>query len=96
VNALRLQDLMPSDTPPYMFPAWLGCLSWAVSEPAIMAAFRAETGNHWQPGRSGIERMIDEATGAQEQFVIAFARWVNANVWGPMDVPGSALIGEEP
>lgn len=75
----------PADTPEYMWPAWAGCLRWAVGEADIMAAFRAETGIRWQPGRSGIDRMIDEATGADRKFLVAFVEWFNANVWGPTD-----------
>lgn len=84
---LVIEDLMPADTPFYMLPAWLGCIQWAIGEPAIVAAFREETGEWWIPARSGIERLIDEATGLDRHFIEAFIRWANVNVWGPIDGP---------
>lgn len=73
---MSIENLRPVDTPEYMTPAWLGCISWALNTPEVVAAFRAATGNQWQPGRSGLERMIDEATGADRHFIEAFIRWV--------------------
>lgn len=82
---LSIEDLRPADTPEYMTPAWLGCISWAIANQDILAAFRAETGERWTPGKSGLERMIDEATGADRHFIEAFIKWANVNVWGPVD-----------
>lgn len=83
-----IESFLPADTPDYMLPAWLGCISWALQEPGVVAAFRAETGHHWQPGTTPLEHMIDEATAdSPRAFIEAFILWVNANVWGPMDGP---------
>lgn len=79
---------MPADTPDHMAPAWASCVSWAIKQPEVMAAFRAETGNTWQPGRTPMERMVDEATGADAAFMEAFVRFVNERIWGPMDGEG--------
>ena len=43
-----------------------------------------ETGERWTPGRSPIERMIDEATDVQWMFVKSFTHWFNLNIWGDM------------
>jgi hypothetical protein len=75
-------DLKPIDLPDYAIPAWLACLSWAIGEPEIVAAFRAETRVAWQPGRTPLEIMIDKSTKADEWFIKAFVEWFNANVWG--------------
>lgn len=80
-------DLRPADTPEYMTPAWLGCVSWAIGKPEIVEAFRAETGNRWRPSPSPFDQMIDQATGADRDFIEAFIRWVNVNIWGPIDGP---------
>jgi hypothetical protein len=77
--------LMPADTPDYMTDAWASCMSWAIGEPEIVGAFRADTGNKWRPAQSGLDAMIDKATGADKAFVEAFIRWANDNVWGPID-----------
>lgn len=82
---MNLDALRPADTPEHMTPAWIGCISWALGTPEIVAAFRADTGNRWTPGRSGFEQMIDKATGVDRDFIEAFIRWVNVNVWGPID-----------
>ena len=81
-----LEDLRPSDTPSYMTDAWVGCLRWAVGQPEIVARFREETGNKWSPGRTAIERMVEDATNASHHFMVDFVRWVNVHVWGPMEV----------
>ena len=77
--------LMPADTPDYMAPAWADCMSWAIVEPDFLAAFRAETGNKWEPGKTGFDRLIDEACGADLLFIEAFVKWANERVWGPID-----------
>lgn len=80
-----LEDLFPHDTPEYMFPMWIACMSWAIGEAGIVEAFTRETGLKWRPASSPIERMIDEASGADRHFVEQFIRWANVNVWGPID-----------
>jgi hypothetical protein len=78
-------SLMPADTPDYMAPAWASCMSWAISEADIRAAFEAETGHQYSPPKNGLERMIDEATGHGNAYVKAFVTWANENVWGALD-----------
>jgi hypothetical protein len=80
-----LSELVPDDTPDYMVPAWIDCMLWASGEPEIVARFRADTGVNWTPGQSGIERLIDKATGAEESAIKAFVQWFNVNVWGPVE-----------
>lgn len=85
-----LEHLMPAD--PLMAIAWYGSIHWAIGTEEIVQAFREETGCNWKPSRIPIERMIDEATGADFQFIEAFARWHNENIWGiengkPVDAP---------
>lgn len=78
-----LDEFMPKN--PIMAGAWIGSLRYALTREDMMAAFRADTGNTWQPGKTTIDRMIDEATGADFDFLKAFAKWHNANVWGEED-----------
>lgn len=78
-------SLMPADTPDFMAPAWASCMSWAIVQPNVLAAFRAETGNTWTPGKTGLEQAIDSASGADRAFMEAFITWANVNVWGPID-----------
>lgn len=86
----NLEELMPADTPVYMMPAWLGCLSWAIGKDEIVAAFRKDTGLQWSPARSPFEQMIDQSTGADWAFIQAFVLWVNENVWGSLNNEGPA------
>lgn len=79
--------LMPEDTPGYMTQAWLDCLSWAIEFDPIMKRFQDDTGMRWRPARSGIEQMIDKATGSDVAFLGAFIAWFNVNIWGSMDGP---------
>jgi hypothetical protein len=48
----------------------------------MVEAFRADTGMQWTPGRTPLERLIDEATGADTAFLEAFAAWMNREIWG--------------
>lgn len=88
-DARSIIILKPADTPDYMTPAWVSCIGWAIGKPEIVAAFRADAGNKWEPARDGLSAAIDKATGAAWEFVNAFTLWANEHVWGPLD-------GEEP
>ena len=79
-----LLALRPADTPAYMTEAWLSCLVWVARNPGALEAFVHDTGCTWTPGRSPLERMVDEATGRDRAIVEAFVRWVNVQVWGPI------------
>lgn len=78
-------SLMPDDTPDYMVDAWASCMHWAIQEPTILDAFRKATGNRWQPGTTPMDRAIDDATGAGDDFVKQFILWANEFVWGKID-----------
>lgn len=77
-----LTKYAPSGDEAYLLPAWLGCLRWAMGEEKIMAQFEKDTGEKWIPGRSPIERMVDDACGVQKEFFEKFAKWMNENIWG--------------
>lgn len=79
-NDRVLEPFMPKN--PVMIAAWLGGLRFALSDKDAMATFRAETGNNWTPAKNGFDQMIDEATGANADFFVQFAKWYNANMWG--------------
>lgn len=70
---------------PLMRDAWIGCVRWAIGEPTVLARFREETGNMWEPARDGLGAMIDTATGADVGFMSAFIDWHNANIWGDLN-----------
>jgi hypothetical protein len=71
----------------YMFPAYVGFLSFALGNAEIVAQFRASTGNLWKPGRNPLEHMIDEATGAELMFLQAFSDFCEREHFGtPADL----------
>jgi hypothetical protein len=72
-------------TEEYLWPAWVSCFDWALGEAEIVAAFRAETGFAWTPGRTALDRMVDDACGMPEAFLTAFAGWMNDNIWGEQE-----------
>lgn len=86
-----IEALSPEE--PYMLGAWLGAIHWGIGDADCVAAFRSDTGLNWVPANSPIERMIDEATGADGQFILAFVRWFNKTVWG--EINGRAASGNE-
>ncbi len=82
-------DLMPKSD--FMASAWIGSVRYALTREDVVAAFRKETGNQWRPGRTPLDAMIDQAAGAALDFIRAFAKWHNENIWGeengkPMDI----------
>lgn len=81
---LNILSLLPSDTPEYMAPAWLGAIHYALGQPEIVERFRQDTGNKWSPGKTAFDKAIDKATGADEAFFVEFIKWANVEVWGPL------------
>jgi hypothetical protein len=76
---------MPSTTPDFMAPAWASALHWAIGSDHVRADFEAMTGKKWTPPRNGLDRMIDEATGADKEYIEAFVAWFNEHVWGDVE-----------
>lgn len=74
------------DNDPLMYPAFIGCLHWALGEDEIMERYREETGDRFTIGRSGIEQMIDGATGADIAFFQRFSDWVEREIFGTPDM----------
>lgn len=68
--------------------AWRDCLLWSIGskEPDFVASFEGATGNKFHlPAKSGIEAMIDAATGAADvnaHLAGLYVEWFNENVWG--------------
>lgn len=79
-----LEQYMPSGEHEYLRSAWASCLQWAICDEGMLAAFNKESGMQWVPVRHPIDRMIDEATGADKRFVRAFVEWFNKQIWGPL------------
>lgn len=80
-----IKTLMPDDTPLYMYDAWIGAVVWSAQEPKIFNAFLSDTNVIYRVPTNVIDKMIDDATGAGEQFLTAYVKWFNVNVWGPID-----------
>ena len=71
----------------YMLPAFISCVHWAIGEEEIIERFRKETGCNWKPGKTPLERMIDESTGIDRDFIQKFVNWVADEIFGkPEDV----------
>ena len=74
--------LAPDGMPEYLLPAWVAFLRYSLGTPEIVANYRRDTGDSWEPGRTPIERMIDEATSMDVHFLQSFIPWVNRELWG--------------
>lgn len=70
------------DDNPIMYGAFVGCVSWAIGNPEIMAWYREETGDRFQPPKNAIEESIDKATGNDLAFLQRFSDWVEVNLFG--------------
>jgi hypothetical protein len=76
-----LDALRPADTPAFMAPAWLGCISYALAQPEIWAAFIADTGTRLGAAPTAAAGLTSE----QQRVITAFVLWANVRVWGPLD-----------
>jgi|SRR5882762_5112823 len=94
VNTKAPPDLITKYLPanPIMAQAWGDCLRWSVTEPEILAAFRADTGSTFTHGGTPIDRMIDQATGKDREFVEQYVSWFNENVWARNNVCPKTLF----
>lgn len=79
-----ISSLVPPDSE-FMIEAWISCLQWSLTEPSIFAAFKQDTGLDYHRPRTPMEAMVDQAVGAEKQFLTAYIKWFNVNVWGPID-----------
>jgi hypothetical protein len=75
--------IAPED--PLVAVIWFSCLKWAIGQQNIVDEFRAETGNTWTPGKTGLDQMIDRSSGAEADFMRQFAEWFDKAIWGPME-----------
>jgi hypothetical protein len=71
---------MPDDTPEYLAPAWLGCVSAAFGDPQIVERFKETTRDKWEP-RGAEAELAKEISCSNEDFVQGFIDWVNSNIW---------------
>jgi hypothetical protein len=62
-------------TPEQSFHLWAfsGFVSFALTD--FMDEYREDTGDKFKPATSGIDQMIDQATGADRAFVGRFVDW---------------------
>jgi hypothetical protein len=65
----------------YMAAAWLALISYVSGNEHYIAEFEKHTGMKFIFPK-GIEGMVDEASGYQEDLVFKFAHWVTKNFWG--------------
>ena len=69
---------------PIMAGAWVAAVQHAAGHPGMLAAFKEATGRPFllAAPRAPIERMVDEATGADVASINDFIDWFNLAVWG--------------
>lgn len=73
------------ESDPIMAGAWAACLNYTISRTDALKRFEEETGNVFRPATNGIEKMIDDATGYEVEFLGKFIDWFNLNIWGTRD-----------
>lgn len=82
---------------PLMMGAWASCLSWAIGEPEIRAAFKEQTGHDLDSIATarGLDKMIDEATGHTRAVMAAWCDWATRNIWGTDEEPSWSPAWQE-
>ena len=76
----KIEALMPKD--PLMHIAWVSGLMFCAKTPEIQDRFLKDTGLKLQIAKNPLDRLIDEASGFNEDVALKFAAWYNENVWG--------------
>lgn len=69
----------------YMYPAFVGFVSFALQEPEILAQYRAETGDQYREPVSMLDKAIDEASGADLAFLQRFSGFCESRHFGTPD-----------
>lgn len=67
---------------PVMAQAFIDFAMWAIGQPGFLKAFEESTGIKYRPPRDGLEKMIDDVTGANKHIVSQFLDWLTVNHWG--------------
>lgn len=65
---------------PLMEVAFASCVRWAHGDAETRELFEQETGRRFPKG--GLDQLIDEATGNDEELAGAFVGWVAERLWG--------------
>lgn len=73
----------------FMAVAWAGFVQWAAKQPDILERFEAETGMSFRPPASGLEVMIDDATGYRNAVAERFVEWTTVEMWGLDEAPAA-------
>lgn len=85
MNTLPLEDMKLTPMGwPFMADAYLGCVSFALSNDDIKRAFKDETGHDLDELAStqGVAQLIDDATGRTSAVMALFMDFVTKTVWG--------------
>lgn len=75
-------ELAPEQMPGYMIPMWLGFIGFAIRQDWLIKEYREDTSDKYRPAMSPIDKLIDEATDHDWQFIKSFVDWLNRNYWG--------------
>lgn len=69
---------------PLLSGGFMSCVDWAAGQPEILNLFHSDTGHRLESlvTSSAIEKMVDDATGKNQEIVAAWFDWVATNVWG--------------
>jgi hypothetical protein len=68
---------------PVLEGAFRDCVLWAYGDSEMRSRFETEAGKRLP--ESGMDALIDEATGHEEVLLEAFVAWVAKNLWGRDD-----------
>jgi hypothetical protein len=74
----------------YMDPAFMACVNKAVNMPELVQQFDRLYGADLTKHRSGIEQMIDQATGKSDSDIASFMSFVHDSVY--MRVPDQVIF----
>ena len=67
---------------PIMAQAYIDFAIWAIGQPGFIEAFTADTGIKFTLPKNSMERLIDDATGANKAIIAAYLDWLTVSHWG--------------
>lgn len=67
---------------PTMAQAYIDFGLWAIGQQDFLLSFERETGLKYVPPKTGLDRLIDDASGTPRIIIGKFLDWLTVNHWG--------------
>lgn len=78
------RDIIPKD--PLMVATWASALMVFIKREDVLENYRRDTGDKFVPANTPMDKIVQEGTGQEREFVIRFIKWFNETTWGDLNL----------